>query len=323
MLMILMIPGARDDYSGQVQSAALNTRFARHRLPAFLILLAVFLAPQLFAQNPTPPTNDQAAVRAPLPKGKKLILNDGTFLLVREYQTQGDRLRYYSVERSQWEGIPVSFVNWEATKKAEAEEAARDQALVEKIQAREAVEHAQPVEIDASIEAAPGVFLPPGEGVYVLDGKAMLPLEQAEAGMKRSKGRLLEQVLIPIPVVPSRQNVTLKGAHAKFRINNRQVEFFMRTADAQEPKMDLIRASVHGDSRLIENLDTYFTARSEKRKSVPLQTWQVAKRVYRFTLGQPLEPGEYALAEIVEGEGLNLLVWDFGVDAAANKKPSK
>jgi hypothetical protein len=320
---MLMMPGAQDNRGGHGRSTAFPTRIPKHWFPAFPILLAVLIAPQLFAQNPPPPTNDQAAVHAPLPKAKKLILNDGTFLLVREYQMQGERVRYYSVERSQWEEIPISFVNWEATKKTEAEEAARDQALVEKIQAREAVEHAQPVEIDASIEAAPGVFLPPGEGVYVLDGKAVFPLEQAEAGMKRSKGRLLEQVLVPIPVVPSRQNVTLKGAHAKFRITNRQVEFFMRTADAQEPKMDLIRASAHGDSRLIENLDTYFTARSEKRKSVPLQTWQVTKGVYRFTLGQPLEPGEYALAEIVEGEGLNLLVWDFGVDAAATRKPSK
>jgi hypothetical protein len=320
---MLMVPGARDNLTGHVRSTAFSPCFPKYSFPAFPVLLALLLVPPLLAQNPPRHASGQAAERAPLPKAKKLILNDGTFLLVREYQIQGERLRYYSVERSQWEEIPASFVNWEATKKAESDDAARDQALVEKIQAREAVEHAQPIEIDASIEAVPGVFLPPGEGVYVLDGKAVLPLEQAEAGMKRSKGRLLEQVLVPIPVVPSRQNVTLKGAHAKFRITNRQVEFFMRTADAQEPKMDLIRASVHGDSRLIENLDTYFTSRSEKRKSVSLQTWQVAKGVYRFTLGQPLEPGEYALAEIVEGEGLNLLVWDFGVDSTAVKKPSK
>jgi hypothetical protein len=39
----------------------------------------------------------------------------------------------------------------------------------------------------------------------------------------------------------------------------------------------------------------------------------VAATVYRFTLGEPLPPGEYALAEILP-DGMNLYVWDFGVD---------
>src|SRR5580692_10078728 len=57
----------------------------------------------------------------PLPKGKKLVMNDGTFQIVREYTRQGDRVRYYSLERSDWEEMPASLVNWDATQKAEAE----------------------------------------------------------------------------------------------------------------------------------------------------------------------------------------------------------
>ena len=57
-----------------------------------------------------------------------------------------------------------------------------------------------------------------------------------------------------------------------------------------------------------------------ERKSVAIQRWEVAATVYRFTLGEPLPPGEYALAEILP-DGMNLFVWDFGVDPSAPANP--
>jgi hypothetical protein len=51
-----------------------------------------------------------------------------------------------------------------------------------------------------------------------------------------------------------------------------------------------------------------------------LQRWEIAATVYRFTLGEPLPPGEYALAEILP-DGMNLFVWDFGVDNDDVAKP--
>jgi hypothetical protein len=91
----------------------------------------------------------------------------------------------------------------------------------------------------------------------------------------------------------------------------------MRTADAREPALELIRAKVRADSRQIENVDQLFGEQRSMRNTLPMQRWEVARGVYRFTLGQALEPGEYVLAEIVQSEGLSLYVWDFGVDAAA------
>jgi len=46
-------------------------------------------------------------------------LKDGNFQLVREYQRNGERVRYFSVERGAWEEIPSAMVDWDATAKAE------------------------------------------------------------------------------------------------------------------------------------------------------------------------------------------------------------
>lgn len=254
------------------------------------------------------------------------MLKDGSFHLVREYEVQGDRVRYYSVERSQCEEIPADLVDWDATRRVEAEEAKRDGALVTKLHKEEEARRILPLDIDASLEAAPGVFLPPGEGVFAFDGKALLKLSPASTDSNLSKRRLTEQILIPIKVVPSLTKISVKGAHAGFRLTTGQPEFYMRTADEHEPRVDLIRAKIHGNGREIENIDKLFKETQVTRRSLPMQPWQIARGVYRFTLGEILDPGEYALVEVVEAEGQTegqtLYVWDFGVDAAGSKAAS-
>src|ERR1700722_14312507 len=58
----------------------------------------------------------------------KLYLKDGNFQLVREYKVDGDRVMYYSVERSDWEEIPADLVD---LKRTNAESSAR-QAVLDK-----------------------------------------------------------------------------------------------------------------------------------------------------------------------------------------------
>src|SRR5882757_3972260 len=274
------------------------------------------------------------------PNGKKLILKDGNFQLVREYTRNGERVRYFSLERGAWEEIPASMIDWAATQKVEAATAARDKAELEKLKTQEeATRTDMALDVDASLQTASGMFLPSGEGMFAVEGKKATLLEQAETEAKRDKKQFLKQIASPIPIVPSKTNIELPTAHAKTRLDPSQLEFYLREAppDPDQPspiqkrsrpgesgrEVELVRATVKGNMRVLEQVKALFGERlDEARNTVLLQRWEVAPNVYRFTLGEPLLPGEYALAEILPG-GINLYVWDFGVDGSVDKVTRK
>lgn len=290
----------------------------RRRAPHFhrlAVLAALLLFCSTVGAQSLPHQTQQTAASPTLPHGKKLIMKDGSVQIVSSYELKGDRVRYFSVERSEWEEIPASLVDWPATKQAEASQAKAEAALTGTLRAEEARARAASVDVDASVEVSPGVFLPPGDGFFILDGRSVFPLHQSPASAKLSKGHFVEQMVVPVPVIPSRTSVDLPGKHATLRITNSSPEFYLRTTDLNEPEVELIMARIRGNKRHIENIDTLFGEQEHKGKTISLQEWRVAKGLYRFTLGQPLRPGEYALAEFSPKQGLNLLLWDFGVDA--------
>lgn len=324
------------------------------RMPGFLCVLALLCWLGVdgreqrpsnldFSRNQTaaPQQNASGApgAAARLPRGKKLVLKDGSFQLVRSYERKGERVRYFSAERGDWEEIPSAMVDWDATAKAEAESEKAAEELASTVHKQEAATKAEMVmDIDASLQVAPGVFLPPGEGMFVIEGKTISQLDQVGSEIKVDKKRKLQQILSPIPIVPGKHHVEIPGAKAKLRITNLQPEFYLREAPPDPdrttpiqkssrpgesgPEMELVRATVKGNKRQLETIRSLFGEEiSQERNTISLQRWDVAPTVFRFTLSETLTPGEYALAEILP-DGMNLYVWDFGVDSAAKPKPA-
>jgi hypothetical protein len=282
---------------------------------------------------------DPPSGSARLPRGKKLVLTDGGFQLVRSYEKNGDRVRYFSVERGAWEEIPAALVDWDATKKAEAADEKATAAILEKVHIQEAAAKAEmPVDVDASLTVAPGVFLPDGEGMFALEGKSIKRLGQAGSEVKTDKKTAIARVFSPIPVIPSKHNVEIPGTRATVRLTSQVPEFYLReppfdperdssvlrTGRQGEsgPEVALVRAKVKGNKRMLESIRSMFGEQTaQDRDEIAIQRWEVAPDIYRFTLSAPLPPGEYALAEILQ-DGLNLYVWDFGVDAIPAAKPA-
>ena len=122
----------------------------------------------------------------------KLYLKDGGYHLVREYQVQGDRVRFYSTDRDDWEEVPASLVDIDKT---QAEVKARQEEEKENAAANAAEDKA---ERDAQKEVE---RVPQENGVYLIEEGKLTPAKAAEAKLvppstalsRRSPSRLRDR----------------------------------------------------------------------------------------------------------------------------------
>ena len=88
----------------------------------------------------------------------------------------------------------------------------------------------------------------------------------------------------------------------------------------------IVRVKVKGGKRIVGDLKRTPTGKiSQDQNFVKTTIDRVARGWLKLTPTEDLAPGEYAIVEIQGNEGMNLYVWDFGVNpnAPANANPWK
>ncbi len=170
------------------------------RTQLLLFIVTVFLAPgiQTHAQ--------QLAGR--------LILKDGSYQLVTKYEIKGDRVRYKSAERDEWEELPSALVDWPATEKYEKDRSTS--AIPEAAAVDKEIDADREAELSRLPQVAPGLRLPDYSGVFLLDNfqgqPQLVELQQSEGDINRdTKANLLRGV---IPMAGAKQSVEIEGERA-------------------------------------------------------------------------------------------------------------
>jgi len=254
----------------------------------------------------------------PLLAAIKLYLKDGSYQNVKSYQVIGNRIRYYSLDRGDWEEMPKSLVDFEATKRAEAEKKVEQ---ANQLKAAEELEN-QRFEItgNSGYQIKAGVRLPSDPGVYAFDGSRVIQMIQDSAKVMIDKKRTALIMLMPGPLLKKQALVVLPGRKAAVRITVAQPVFYVQDSDNWAEHAQLVPLVQKKDSRVVEKIQSGIGLgkSGEKRSDLPLVRKRLAAGVYELKPAQPLNSGEYALGELV-GQKLNIDVWDFGIDLPGSK----
>jgi hypothetical protein len=235
----------------------------------------------------------------------KLYMKDGSYHVVREYQVQSDRVHFYSIERSDWEDLPLELVD---LKRTESEAAARQSKLAEdaKIMADE-----EKAERELEKEKR---RIPQDPGVYWMLGTEVQVMKAAESTVHTNKGRAILKRLAPAPVITGKATLELQGAHSLNVFDNPEQEFYIQLTEAE--RFGIAKLTTKGAVRIVENLTILpvVNETQEELSMVEILKKELDGGLYKIWPLEKLPPGEYAVVEYTEGK-MNIQVWDFAIKA--------
>ncbi len=289
----------------------------------------------------------------------RLILKDGSYQLVRDYQIVGDRVRYLSQERGEWEELPEDLVDWDATNKW-----AKDHAELVDEDSSPAMKEAADIDAEESQErddekarmpeVVPGLELPDQEGVFVLDTfqgtPELVELKSTDLTLN-TKNRKGISVLNPLAM--QRENLELEGANARvhLHVNDPAIYLSLGVEDGQEPVLShpltvntggaqAVNGGKHGahsaqSGFVIVRVDERQAVRivgaihisptgtvTQDEDTIPTKAEVLpGKHWLKIEPTQTLTIGEYALVEIISPSDISESVWDFRVDPRLGDNP--
>ena len=271
---------------------------------------------------------------------KRLILKDGSYQIATKWEIHGDRVHFYSAERYDWEDIPNSLVDWDATNKFNQQNPrwANVNVSPDEVKEVDAEEKAEREKEEAARPVvAPGLRLPDSGGVFLFDtyrGQPQLvEIPQNGGELNKQTGRnIMRAVINPIPT-GSKQSIELKGTHANAQAHEDTPTLFVNvtpsSTDTQDNKtaselnpadrFKIVRVQEKKNTRVVSNVKISLLGKvSNQEDIIPATAEQVNGGEWlKLTPQHPLAPGEYAVVEMLDPKTINMFVWDFGVNPNA------
>ena len=283
----------------------------------------------------------------------RLILKDGSYQVVRQYEVVGDRVRYISVERGgDWEELPANLVDWEATRKWERDhaEAAGDDtspAMKEAAEIDKEEAAARDEQKARMPEVAKGLELPDEDSVFALDTYQGTPelveLLPNDLGLDAKTHKGLSVIN---PLAGQRAAIELPGAHARAHLHVNDPAIYLSldvTDQAEQVVSHAMTVQTNGAKEIanrkhgahspqsgfaIVHVDERNTVRivgaihispagnvTQSEDVIPARVEVLpGKHWMKITPTQTLLIGEYALVEIISPQEISQRVWDFRVD---------
>lgn len=279
---------------------------------------------------------------------QRLVLKDGTYQVVTKYQKAGDRVRYFSAERGQWEELPENLVDWPATEAWAKDHKPGAEPVSPAVPEAAAIDKEEQHARARTPDVSPGLRLPDQDGVWALDTfhdqPELVALAQNSASVDRQTGHnVLRSTLNPLGGI--QQNVQIPGAESKVKLHINDPAFYVsivgvddNEADSSAVTVDTrggsakeknsfnstnsqyaivrVRSNFKKDYRVVSGIKIGVAGKVTQTEDVIPTTAQVlpGNRWIRLTTKEPLTIGDYALMELLSPGEVNLSVWDFRID---------
>jgi hypothetical protein len=284
------------------------------------------------------------------PHRTRLILKDGTYQIVLSYKVVGKVVRFASAERNgETEEIPLALVDLPATERWKADHAAETSAEDRPVVLSPELAREEAERSSRTPEVAPDLRLPDEVSILALDAfqgtPELVPLAQEGTDLNKETAHDVQKKDLN-PLASAHLILQIPGAHSDVQLHLPGLVFYVRIGaeDAGDTGGSALTVDTHGaagratpsggeqqSGYVIERLDIRKDARvvdsfriaqlgtgkkqpdiiEMKQDDLPGGHWM------KLTPVEPLEPGEYALIEVLNDHQVNLNVWDFGVNAKA------